>query len=419
MSDVKIVTEKELNYIETLYLSCNLEDFLVEKRKSVPSVLDHGLHVSSDDLSDNLTAHEAYKYMMSYYYDTLFTLPPCISLGVAEGRTWYKMPNYRIGIMDYNTAKKANQFNCVIQYEQHYMFTLDQDLNNIDYPFGGSPKNYNIKRIDVTKIIKCNTDYTKGYGFISPFRGIANYYGTIYLGHRKNGNVVRIYDKTKELLDTDNGKKIELLSSYFGDIENLYTFELELRRSHLKENLGIQTMADIPKIFEVYKNTLGKIRIYEDTDHNKKLIAQGNRSRINAEILTDFEEFSRIKKKKYVPSVDYAIDKAVRILDRYLSSMDLDRTNENYLPLINKIISKRIDNSFMDTTLVLTPNDFSDSIRKMKFKHIAMRDNQSNDLERDSFRIYGRCPLSMSPNFVYKSDIVLKNDDIILPDTLF
>ncbi len=96
MNDKRIITKKELNYIETLYLYCNIEDFV-------------------SDSEDN---HPTYNYwiMKKYIEDTM--LHSAKHLGAAKGREWYKFDNYRLGIMEYDTAKIANQFNCIIQYEQ-------------------------------------------------------------------------------------------------------------------------------------------------------------------------------------------------------------------------------------------------------------------------------------------------------------
>jgi len=393
--DKKILTKKELNYVETLYLYCNLEDF----------------PISND--------HSTIKYfnMKSYITDTLLNNSKI--LGVSKGRSWYSLENYRIGIMDYDLAKKANQFNCVIQYEQHHMFTLDKNLSNLDLPFEGSLDKYKIKRIDITKVAKMDIDYTYRHDFISPYLTKRNEQGTIYLGHRNNGNVFRIYDKTKELLtDTKkhpiNYKKISLFSQYFGDIENLYTFELELSRVYLKENLGIDNLLDLDKVYSAYNNIVGRIRIFEDTDKNKKLIDQNNRSRINAFLITDFKEYSRVLKKKYKPSQDYAVDRIIKIYDRYLETMGFELNNKNYMELINILLSRRINNSFMNTTIVLEDNDFSKSLKSMKFKHRDMILNMDNELEFLAKKAFGVIPKKSKNKFDKKI-----NKNLILDSNLF
>ena len=148
MNDKRIITEKELNYIETLYLYCNIEDFL----------------------SDTEYNHPTYNYwsMKKYIEDTM--LHSAEYLNEAKGRSWYKFPNYRMGIMEYDTAKKANQFNCIIQYEHHHLFSLGKNLQGLDLPFDGTFSQYHIKRIDITKIAKHDEDYTTNYGYLSPYK---------------------------------------------------------------------------------------------------------------------------------------------------------------------------------------------------------------------------------------------------------
>jgi len=66
-------------------------------------------------------------------------------IGEAKGRMWYRTENYRIGIMDYDLAKRANQFNVEIQYEQSHMFSLEPNLKGLDLPFDGELNQYHIK----------------------------------------------------------------------------------------------------------------------------------------------------------------------------------------------------------------------------------------------------------------------------------
>lgn len=397
MSDTRIVTEKELNYIETLYLYANLQDFLLEDNNewvydfNDPRPIKHGLHKRQypEFMGTELDSRSAYKTFLSYLHDTL--LIDENYLNDAKGRSWYSCGKYRIGIMDYDLAKKANQFNALIQYEQHYMFEIMNDFEYLELPFGGHFGNYHIKRIDLTKIAKHKECYIRDFGYISPFRGFSNHKGTIYLGNRDNGQVFRMYDKSKELFSTEKGKKIDwtkidLLSSYFGDVEDLYTYELELTRVHLKENLGIDTLSDYKKVFDVYKNTVGKIRMYPINDKNMKLLKQNNRKRIKAFTLTNYCNYERVVKKKYEPSFDYAVNKAIKVLNSYVEAMKIKPLNEDgsdnpefqqtYENLVAKIIEKVISNPFESDKQKI----FSNSIHLIE--------NQSNELEVESKRIF-------------------------------
>lgn len=374
MSDRKIITKKELNYIETLYLYCNIERF-------IDTVKMQGYSISPD-----ISPSEQYYIVMSYYKQYLDDNAEYLNF--AKGRDWYRLNNYRIGIMDYDLAKKANQFNCVIQYEWHHLYNLDRGLTGLDLPFSEDRSKYHIKRIDITKIAKVKEDYTKHYGYISPYRRLDYVNGTVYLGNRKNGNVFRMYNKTRELLSPDQGNvnylKIDILSEYFGNVDDLYTYELELHRAHLKDVLNIQTLEQLPRVYKAYQNIVGGIRFYKDTDKNRRLVEQGHRDRIDCWRLTDYVEYKRVEKKRYKPSFEYATEKIVKVADNYIDSMGLDRNNANYMMFINELISKRINQKNKDMIIDFEDNEFSLDMEKMRTKHILMRDNQDNKLEREA-----------------------------------
>jgi hypothetical protein len=381
----KIITEKELNYIETLYLYANLEDFVDE----VPSLLYDG-NILDGNILDG---YGRYMEMMKYMNDTLFYKGKYI--GEAQGRDWYKFDNYRIGVMQYLKAKRANQFNCIIQYEQHYMFTLDRKMTNIELPFGGTKKDYHIKRIDITKVAKTPYDYLTNHKFISSYRvddirGKDGKTQTIYLGNRRNGNVFRMYDKTIELKsDTKehpiNYKKIELFSSYFGDIENLYTFELELHRKYIKPTFGIDTLEDLDKIYLVYGEIVGKIKIYKDTDENRKHIELKHYDRIkDLRYFTEYREYERLKRKKYKPSKYYAIDRAVRAIVSYQKSMG--KLTEGEKLLILDEISSRIMGK--DISIEIDDNEYEMNKEDLKSKYEFLRSNQTNNLEIEATRAF-------------------------------
>lgn len=374
MTDTKIITEHELNYIETLYLSCNLEDFISM------------LEFNDYDLNIDIVPHRAYTLMMDIVIDHLII--EAEYLGESKGRVWYRFLDYRIGIMPYDRAKKANQYNCVIQYEQHYMFTLNKNLDGIKLPFNGDRSQYKIKRIDVTKIAKHKADYIENHWFISPYRKVRYEQGTIYLGHRNNGNVFRLYNKTKELLDTENDRKIELLTKYFGDIENLWTYELELSRSYLKENLNIDTLADLDKVYLAYKNIVGQIRIYDNNDRNKKLVAQGKRERIKAFVLSDFEEYERVEKKKYDPSFDYLINGMKKRIKKFYENMEIELSPSEFIRIVSAL-SEGVDFEGKELTINFENSDIEVEKAQMTAKHERIRASQGNDLEIESKRYFG------------------------------
>ncbi len=376
----KIITEKELNYIETLYLYCNLEDFIEQI-----DFLTIG-EVSSEDIQPSIL----YKHALSYYHDTLLTSAEYI--GEANGRSWYRTSNYRIGIMEYELAKRSNQFNVEIQYEQSHMFALEPNLKGLDLPFGDELNKYHIKRVDISQVVKTKEDYLTNKKYISPYRiedrvtknGKVE---TVYLGHRKNGNVFRMYNKTIELM-TDNKdhpinyKKIELFSKYFGDIEDLYTFELELHRKYIRKTFGIDTLEDLDRVYKAYHEIVGKIGIYEDNDKNRKLVKQNHRDRVECLYFTEYKEFKRTAQKRYKSSKHYAIDKAVNAVESYSKSVGHVTEGEKLLMLDE--IAYRILNKDVEIDIGCSPYD------EMREKHEVMRLNQSNDLEKQALRYLKR-----------------------------
>jgi len=391
----KIISEKTLNYIETLYLYANLQDFLLRDPNYIKDARNNYL---LDDVPDShIVERESsmlYSENLGYIYDTL--LHTAEFIGNSHGRMWYKLPNYRLGIMDYDLAKRSNQFNVEIQYTQAHLFSLDKELIGLELPFDGTLKDYKIKRIDVTQIVKTSEDYLTNHAFISPYRTIDRFSKsgkteTIYLGHRKSGNVFRMYNKTIELkVDTKdkpiNYKKIDLFSKYFGDIEDLYTFELEMHRKYLKPTFGIDTLEDLPRVYKAHKDIVGKIKIYEDNDHNKKLIEQKNHDRVESLYLVEYEELKRVEKKRYKTSKMYMIDKAVTAYNRYEASCDNPISTEGRLSIVSEILSRIVD--VKDITISIEDSAYTKSITDMREKHESMRVNQDDQLHKEAVRAF-------------------------------
>jgi hypothetical protein len=396
MINDKIVTEKQLNYIETLYLYANLEDFVEYESNALDWLLGevnqhtHKMIGRKDIL--NLYSSEKYSLMMDYIYDTM--LHSAEFLGDSKGRAWYKFTNYRLGIMDYDTAKKSNQFNIEIQYTQAHMFTLDPELKGLELPFDGTIDQYYIKRIDVSQIVKTPIDYLTNYNYISPYRAMDRFSKngrteTVYLGHRKSGNVFRMYNKTIELnVDTKDHpidfKKIELFAGYFGDIEDLYTFELELHRKYFKSTFGIDTLADLDKVYKAHKEIVGKIRVYEDNDYNRKLLMDNNRDRIDSLFFVEYEEFKRVLKKKYKTSERYMVDKAVGAFNRYEDSLDEPLSLGSKFGIIDMILSrilgdKDVTIEFDDSDCVKEYNAFIDKAQLLRGNHDDQLFKESNE----------------------------------------
>ena len=387
MNDKTILPQKEKNYVDTLHLSCNIEDFIAGSPCHV---------IYETPVTDyRIEGYYAYKTMLSYLFDTL--LDGCENLGTANGRSWYKVEKYTLGIMDYDKAKTANQYNCVIQYNHSHIFPLNQNLDGLELPFDGSRSDYKIKRIDLTKTAKLSTDYTIEHGYISPYRSHPlrpnRKLNTVYLGKRENGNVFRMYPKTIELLENKDFQKIALYSEYFGDIENLYSFELELTRKYLKECLGIDTLADLPKVWEANKNIVGRIRFFKDTPKNRKLLEQNNSKRIKALVLTDYVDYDRVQKKAYKPSYAYLKERIEKDISKYLKATKDEKETEFYMRLVSDLMhGKDIDGK--ELTFYFENSDLTTEKAQMTAKYKLLRDNQTNELELEANRAFKKIEIS-------------------------
>ena len=395
----KIITEKELNYIETLYVYANLESFITQKYTSKDFLMPD---ISFNELQD-IYAHDKYGLMLGYVHDTI--LSEAEYLGNTKGRDWYKLDNYRLGIMDYEKAKKSNQFNVEIQYTQKHLFNIEPNLKGLDLPFDGDLNQYHIKRIDITQIVKTETDYLSDFNFISPYRTMDRITKglkteTVYLGHRKNGNVFRMYNKTIEL-KTDNKDhpidyaKIELFGGYFGGIENLYTFELELHRKYLKPAFGIDTLDDLEKVYRAYCEIVGKIRIYSDNDENKKHVKLKHYERIREAFkFTDYREFKRLNtREKTGYSEKFLIEKTSKMFARYEESQKVPMKDFEKISLIDKLVSA----VFIDKDVSIDLFDSEiEKDRKSFYKKIDRNRDCDSTLQSESYNAF-KC-VAFNPN---------------------
>jgi len=301
-TDLEITLSKK--YIETLYLSTNLYE-----------------HVEGE-----ATPYDKHLLALNQFYDSL---PDGYKyLGKSAGYEWYDLQNYRIGVLiDFDISVRAGWYTCVIQYKQSYLFGLSNLRKEIDLPFLQDITKYHIKRIDVTNIYKSSKDYLNGYGVISTFRKVTTIENkgkieTKYLGSRTTGDTVRWYNKSKELEAKEDYRKINLLSNYFGDIENLYTIELELRRSYLKR-CNIDTLDDLDKVYKLYKDIVGSIRIYRDTEENREHIRLNNYNRIETLKFCEYEKYNRPKSNRKHFSRKYFLERFEKSFERYSNSFDI------------------------------------------------------------------------------------------------
>ena len=375
-----IITKKEINYIDTLYLSCNLEDFFTLSMLPIVEGLSTLEKVTKEFEDIDLSPNHRYRWF--YEYALVPMLEESQYLGISDGREWYSFDLYRIGIMDYDKAKKANQHNCVIQYEHSHIFELGLTLDDLELPFGDEYSKYKVKRIDITKTARVEKDYTFGYGYISPFKQHPFKYNrvedTIYLGRRSNGCVFRVYNKTKELQQNKDYAKLSKFQDIFnGDIEDLYTFELEFRRSYLKESLGIDNLSQFDDILKASQNIISKIKFIKDNEINRRLVEQNNRNRIEYEVLTEYIAFKRPTKKKYGRSRSAMIKRIKKEINAYLSAFPDEDNISFYISLIPELLSDVANGKDLEI-------DIDDSERKKEYDEMFKRFEEQRNNQKSS-----------------------------------
>jgi hypothetical protein len=291
---------------------------------------------------------ELYYNFVSYdeMIEEVKKLEPLQELGEAGGRAWFRFPNYRLGIaLDYGKTRRTNNYDIVIQYENHHLFYLPlETLEGLELPFSKNKSDYVYKRIDFAKIIQTPIDYTFGYGFVTkswrqhPFN-FDRKGGTVYLGERKNGSVYRIYDKSRELGAKKDYKKSARLKDVFGTVLNLYTFEYELRRRYLY-GWGIHTLEQHKELLELVNYLQSLIYLVEDNDRNKYLIEQNRYDELEKIYISDY----RGKRIKKPPK---------RVLNR------------NSIELLCKSLVRKVDN-FIDNTSLSGQDVFEEVFRYLQ-----------------------------------------------------
>jgi len=348
-------------YIETLYLSTNLYE-----------------HIEGE-----ATAYDKHLLALNEFYNSL---PPTYKyLGLSAGREWYELDNYRIGLItDFDIAMKAKWYTCVIQYKQSYMFSLPVNLNGLDLPFSPVPSKYHINRVDVTHIYRSSINYLNGYGIISSYRKLTTIekngkVETKYLGSRGNGNMVRWYNKTEELKSKEDYKKIELMGEYFNNIEDLYTIELELKRSYLKR-CGIDTLEDIKKAYLLYKDIIGSVRVYRDTERNREHIRLKNYSRIDTIRFCEYEKFDRPKRvsKSLGHNHKYFLERFEKSYERYKDGLTFSKKIELVESLSNIIFGADMQN--VDFSIGFEDCEEIREVNEMRERLEVVRAKQNNSL---------------------------------------
>jgi len=123
-----------------------------------------------------------------------------------------------------------------------------------------------------------------------------------------------------------------------------------LHRKYLKDVLGIDTLAQLNDVWSASQSIVSRIRIFPITDRNRKLIEQNHRQRVEAMRLTPLTDYDRPERKRYKRSYK-AMVKSERVKD----------------------------------------------LKEMHRKHQAMRDGQTDELEREAAARFA--PLQAKPRY--------------------
>lgn len=268
-----------------------------------------------------------------------FSNSDCTIIGKSKNYFWYNFDdNFRIGLsIDHDITMRSGNFFVIIQFNNSY--TFGKSFNDIyeNLPFKKSILNWYISRIDLNFVIdfveKPEFDLLQKLVLSHTFRRtntIGNTNGIIetrYLGTRKNGFMLRIYNKSKELDDVSSFKVFSY-EQYFENIDNLTTFEIEIHRKYLKHK-NISTLFNSDNFIFLYNyflSILKDLRFYENTIENITYIKSENYDYV--EFVSPFSHlifdsfFPLANFKKYKPSIPNLIEKIKRLL--YLYNVDIE-----------------------------------------------------------------------------------------------
>jgi len=154
--------------------------------------------------------------------------------------------------------------------------------------------------------------------------------------------------------------------------------------------LGIDTLAELDRVWTASQSITSRIRIFPVTDYNRKQIESNHRQRIKAMTLTPFTEYDRPERKRYKRSYKAMVRRMKSELDAYLVSEE-GREWESlagYVGLVYDLLEDRLDGK--DLTIWVNDSDRKRDMDKMRAKHEAMRDGQTNELELEAIARFGK-----------------------------
>jgi len=245
-------------------------------------------------------------------------------LGVSGGYTYYQWGYIRIGVInDFENTIKANQYPFIIQFEHSYLFRNASEIENVSIPLFDDVNFYKkVKRIDLTYTVKNGLKLYDRLLYIPVSRKSISYVSdTLYIGKRSAGEVLRIYDKSKELRENKNEIKIKGYKEVFGDIDNLVTYELEIHNKSIRMIKGFRFEYEFFKSF-FFKRVKEIVYFVTNTDENRNKIVNKNYKRLKSRIYINIvdDDVEDVDYLKLVYSSNPTLDFAERELDKLIRS---------------------------------------------------------------------------------------------------
>ena len=282
-------------------------------------------------------------------------------LGVSNGYTYYKWGYIRIGIInDYENTIKANQYPFIIQFEHSYLFRNAPEIENISIPLFDDVDFYKkIKRIDLTYTVKNGLKLYDRLLYIPISKKSINYVSdTLYIGKRTAGEVLRVYNKSKELRESKNEAKIKEYREVFGNIDNLVTYELELHNKVIRMLKGFKFEYKYLKNF-FFKRVKEIVYFVINNDDNRKRILNKNYKRLTSKLYIepvndDIEDIEYLKLIYLsTPTLEYAKRETDKLIRNYASKVNRKPKDCYYDFIADVMIDNRLSIDELIRVLIL------------------------------------------------------------------
>jgi hypothetical protein len=277
------------------------------------------------------TLYLSYNCDLSAYKEALEIIAEKKKLFYRDGRDYYDFGYARVGVLDWEICERSNNYPFRIEYNFEYLYQTDllSNWQQIKLPFSNNYDMYLVNRLDYNCTIQTmNHDILQSIFVSKHFRKGSDYYGsdrvteTVNLGLRKTGKTFRFYNKSKELSDKKNFIKNDMMKQKFGNLDNLYTFEIELHRKYIIQRTSSQgRLSDFDFIIDLAKHLLGSIKYCENTESNLRLIRSKNYDKIDFQYLDEYVsniEFVEVKKyEKSKLNMLVAVDNILEQFNEY------------------------------------------------------------------------------------------------------